>query len=267
VIDTLSVTSADGTQCGARFAGSSGDTIIFVHGVGSTAAIWDDQLSAFGERYRAYAVELRGNGRSGVEPPPSAITREGYVQDVIAVANAAGAQRFHFVGCSLGGAVGLELWNRRAERIRSFVFVGAFAAYPDGGNIAEAIIAQVLSTADMRAFAQARAARLFSQQTAPQRYQETIEQMACKNLESYVAATRATWTGDYRSMLGSVSVPTLVLCGENDQIAPVRLSRELAEGIPNAQLAVVAGANHIANADKPEEVNRLIGRFLSSVST
>lgn len=267
MIATKWVASSDGALCGARCAGSNGDAMVFVHGVGSTAAIWDYQLNELENRYRCYAIELRGNGCANVDPSPSAITREGYVDDVIAVANAAGAERFHFIGCSLGAVVGFELWKRSPERVRSFIFIGAFAAYPDGEKTASSIIAEVLATADMRAFAEARAKRLSSLQEAPQRYAETIEQYACKNIESYLAATQATWTGDYRALLGTVSVPTLVLCGEHDQIAPLALSREIAEGIPSAQLTIVGGANHVANADQPRKVNRLIDRFCSGVST
>ncbi len=267
MITTLWVPSSDGALCGARCAGSNGDAIVFVHGVGSTAAIWDYQLNEFESRYRCYAVELRGNGSARVDPPPSAVTREGYVDDVIAIADAAGVERFHFTGCSLGAVVGFELWKRSPKRVRSFIFIGGFAAYPNGERTARSIIAEVLATADMRAFAEARAKRLSSLQEVPKRYEETIEQYACKNIDSYLAATRATWTGDYRAMLSTVSVPTLVLCGEHDQIAPLPLSREIAEGIPNAQLTVVGGANHVANADRPQAVNRLIDRFLDGVST
>lgn len=266
MINNLWVQNSDGALCGARCAGTTGDAILFVHGVGSTAAIWDYQLSDLSKRYQCYAVELRGNGRGSVEPPSSAITREGYVEDVLAVADAVGAKRFHFIGCSLGAVVGFELWKRSPERVRSFIFIGAFAAYPDGEGTAKAIAAEVLATGDMRAFAQARAKRLFQDQQATRRYEETIEQMACKNLDSYLAATRATWTGDYRGMLQTVSVPTLVICGEHDQIAPLPLSREIAGGIPGAQLEVVAGANHVANADRPTELNDLIERFLRSVT-
>lgn len=266
MINNLWIQSSDGALCGARCAGTSGDAIMLVHGVGSTAAIWDYQLSQLSKRYQCYAIELRGNGRGGVEPLPSAITREGYADDVIAVADAAGVRRFHFIGCSLGGVVGFELWKRSPKRVRSFIFIGAFAAYPGGEKTAEAIAAEVLATGDMAAFARARAQRLFSAQESTRRYQETIEQMACKNVQSYLAATRATWTGDYRGLLHTVSVPSLVMCGEHDQIAPLPLSREIAAGIPHAQLTVVAGANHVANADRPTEVNELTDRFLRRVS-
>ena len=85
--------------------------------------------------------------------------------------------------------------------------------------------------------------------------------MACKDVESYIASTRATWTGDFRAMLGSIRVPALVVYGENDAIAPAALSQEIARGIPGARLEAIAGAGHVANADAPERFNDLLRTF------
>ena len=73
------------------------------------------------------------------------------------------------------------------------VILGSFARYPDGERYAEGMIAAVRDAGDMPAFAQLRAAKLG---LPPDRMHETIEQMACKSVASYLAATKATWTGD-----------------------------------------------------------------------
>ena len=69
MIQTLDVRAADGALAGARYvrAGRPGwTTLVFVHGVGSTAAIWDAQLNAFGDDFDAVAIELRGTVRSKI---------------------------------------------------------------------------------------------------------------------------------------------------------------------------------------------------------
>lgn len=246
----------------ARVGGAGTHAVLFVHGVGSTAAIWDYQLQGLGDGYRCFAVELRGNGVPKPEPDPSEITRAGYVDDVLAVADAAGTERFHFVGCSLGGVVGFELWQRAPERVRSLTFVGSFAAYPDCEAYVHSVIASVEAAATMERFAHERAKRLGM--PPGKRTDETIAQMACKTVPSYIAATRATWTGDYRSLLGGIRVPTLVVCGDRDAVAPPEFSREIASGIPGARLEILAGAGHVANADAPEAFNEVLRAFLAS---
>lgn len=267
MIETMWVQTADGAAAGARHCGDRGPAIIFVHGVGSTAAVWDRQLEALSEHYRCFAVELRGNGTAAHDADPLTITREGFVEDVLAIADAALAPRFHFVGCSLGGVVGFELWRRAAHSMASFTAVGSFAHYPDAQKSVDAIIGAVTAAGDLRSFAQARAARVVPPSAPAQRIAETIEQMAVKSLPSYIASTRATWTGDYRGDLAQMRVPTLVVCGELDPIAPVALSEEIARGIPGARLAVMPGAGHVANADAPAEFNALLKQFLEATET
>lgn len=244
----------------ARMSGSGGNAVIFVHGVGSTAAIWDYQLQALGESYRCFAVELRGNGTRKPEPPPQTITREGFVEDVLSVADAAQAGVFDFVGCSLGGVVGFELWRAAPERLRSLTFVGSFARYPQGAQYARSVENEVRSAGSMDRFAQARAAKLGLPPGA--RTQETIAQMACKSVESYVASTYATWTGDYTQLLPAIRIPVLVVCGANDAVAPPPVAAEIAQAIPGAALEILEGAGHVANADCPEHFNQTLRCFL-----
>jgi pimeloyl-ACP methyl ester carboxylesterase len=92
---------------------------------------------------------------------------------------------------------------------------------------------------------------------------ETIEQYGCKSVECFVAATRATWTGDYLELLPGIDVPALVAYGEHDPVAPRALAQEIAGGIPGAHLVAIAGAGHVANADNPAEFNRVIREFLA----
>lgn len=259
MIETMRVETRDGAVTGARIAGARGPALIFVHGVGSTAAIWDAQLAAFSNDFRCAAIELRGNGALD-DPDPVLITRQGFADDALAVADALGFETFTLVGCSLGGVVAFELWKRVPQRLEAMVIVGSFARYPDGDNYARTICSTLEGTTDMRPFAESRAARLG---LPPERYRETVEQMACKSTTCYQASTTATWTGDYRDLLSTIDVPVLVLHGERDAVAPAALSEEIAAGIPGAQLAAIENAGHVANADNPERFNELLRKFLS----
>jgi len=257
MIETRWFESSDGVRTAARVAGEQGRPVIFVHGVGSTAAIWDYQLSALPPSYRCAAVELRGNG-AGADVEPARITREGFLNDVLATADGLGFETFDFVGCSLGGVVAFELWKAAPHRVRSLVFVGSFAAYPNAQRYAQGVVDAVHRAGSMQAFALERAAKLG---LPPNRFEETVAQMAAKSLPSYVESTWATWTGDYREMLGTIDVPSLVIYGERDVIAPRELSEEIAHGIPRARLETIPNAGHVTNADAPDVFNALLRGF------
>lgn len=263
-IETVAITAGDGVASAVRRAGDAGPPLIFIHGVGSTAAIWDRQLTSFSPRYRALAIELRGNGVPKPEPDPAEITRAGYAADVVAAMDALAIERATIVGCSLGGVVAFELWERARERIDAMVILGSFAAYPNGRAYADGIKAAAREAGSMRTFAEQRAARLGAMPA--DRLRETLEQMACKSLDSYVAATEATWTGDYRPTLATIDVPALVCFGENDAIAPEPLSREIADGIPGARFAAIPDAGHVANADNAPAFDELLRQFLDRMT-
>jgi pimeloyl-ACP methyl ester carboxylesterase len=249
---------------GARLAGRPGadrrrSPVVFVHGVGSTAAIWDYQLREFANDRLCAAIELRGNGAQKPDPDPSSITRAGYAEDVLAIAGALGVERFTLVGCSLGGVVAFELWQRAPQRIDAMLILGSFARYPDGERYAEQICAQAREINDMRAFGELRAGKLG---LPPGRLRETVEQYACKSVDCFLAATNATWTGDYLDALPTIVVPTLVVHGEHDAVAPRALAQEIANGIGGSRLVAIANAGHVANADNPAEFNRLLREFV-----
>jgi 3-oxoadipate enol-lactonase len=260
VIGTARSTAPDGATTGARMVQpeSSPGALVFVHGVGSTAAIWDRQLEAFGDRYRCIAIELRGNGAEE-DPDPALITRSGFARDVVTVMDALQIERCTLVGCSLGGVVAFELWQQGHGRFDAMVILGSFARYPDGERYADNVSAAVHDAGTMRIFAERRAAQLG---LPPQRMRETVEQMACKSVPSYLASTQATWTGDYTSMLSSITVPALIAYGANDRVAPRELSEVIAAGIPGADLEEIPDAGHVANADNPDAFNARLADFL-----
>jgi pimeloyl-ACP methyl ester carboxylesterase len=261
VIRTARYATTDGAMTGARIAqpaAISETALVFVHGVGSTAAIWDRQLEAFGDRYRCVAIELRGNGAEP-DPDPALITRAGFARDVVTVMDALQIERCTLVGCSLGGVVAFELWQQGHGRFDAMVILGSFARYPDAERYAANVSTAVRDAGNMRVFAERRAAQLG---LPPERLHETIEQMACKSVPCYLASTQATWTGDYTSVLSSIAVPALVSYGANDRVAPRELSEVIAAGIPGADLAEVPDAGHVANADNPAAFNALLGDFL-----
>lgn len=86
--------------------------IVFHHGIGATSDVWAEWLPALLDRYRLARFDMLGFGRSGVPGPGFPWSLEGLMADPLEVARSAGAARFHFVGESVGGTVGLLLGSR-----------------------------------------------------------------------------------------------------------------------------------------------------------
>jgi pimeloyl-ACP methyl ester carboxylesterase len=84
------------------------------------------------------------------------------------------------------------------------------------------------------------------------------------NPKVYIQTMRSAVLGDFTAMLSAVKVPTLVLIGENDAIAPRPSSEFLARNIPTATLEVIPAAGHLSCLDNPAAFNAALGRFLDA---
>jgi len=73
----------------------------------------------------------------------------------------------------------------------------------------------------------------------------------------------AVWLAEQRERVRAIAVPTLILCGEEDKPTPPDLSRELGALITGSRLAMIAGAGHLTNLERPGEFNRLVGDFIA----
>jgi 3-oxoadipate enol-lactonase len=97
--------------------------------------------------------------------------------------------------------------------------------------------------------------------------QRGIETFASLDKSVYRAASAELWGVDMRSVAGSVTVPTLVLVGEHDSIAPPNLSHELAALIPGTLLLVIPDAGHLPNEENPAAFYRAVRTFLDEGSS
>ena len=272
----VSFATSDGLRIAYAHAGA-GSPIVFLHGVGSTAEIWRRQMLVLAPSLQCVALSYRGYGQSDVPPPlsllpgagdPQSISRAAFARDVFAVMDACGLGSAHLCGCSLGGVVAMECYARAPERIRSLILVDTFAFYPGGvGSIDERI--QALDELGAEAFALARAPKVLHPQAPAERVAMVREQMASIPLAVYKAATRATWTGDYRGLLPRIDAPVLVMWGERDEVvAPYERSAEIAKALREpSQVMVVPHAGHLPNVDNPEFFNHAIATFVRSVAS
>ncbi|GAA0378763.1 alpha/beta hydrolase [Microbispora corallina] len=112
--------------------GSSGDPVLFVHGNVSSSAFWRSTMLAVADRYRPYAVDLRGFGDSDPAPVDASRGVRDYSDDVLGLLDVIGPA--HLVGWSLGGGVVMQALRDRPERVRSLTLVNPVSPYGFGGT-------------------------------------------------------------------------------------------------------------------------------------
>ena len=231
--------------------------VLLVHSLAGNAGQWTDQLGHLRRTRRAVAPDLRGHGRS--EPPGDGdYSLAGMADDVAAVAETLGFQRFVLVGHSMGGGVALTYAGRHPDRVAGLVLLDPIG---DGKQIppaeAQAFLAGIESNYDSTV--QAYWTSIAGPDSAIR--ERLLADLRSTHQAAVTAILREVMRFDPDPALARYAGPRLsIVTPHNDM--PFSLHR-LGRGFSHR---VVEGTGHWIQLDKPEVVNRLLDDFLNHKS-
>ena len=243
----------------------SGDPLLLITGLGYPSDTWWRVLPWLNEHFTTIRLDNRGVGRTGdgAEQP---YTVERMAADAMAVLDAAGFERAHVWGVSMGGTIAQEIALTSPERVRR-VILGC--THPGAGDFvidAEAL-ALLTSRGEMSAVEAAETSIPFVYAKATSR--ELIDEDIAVRMsvptspEGYSAQLRGAsqWQGS-GARLESIEAPTLVLHGDEDRLVPIANGRFIAERIAGAWFVELSGASHIFWTERPDAVRETVLGFL-----
>ena len=245
--------------------GSSGDVIVFLHGIGGNAAYWKPQLSFFGQWFQAVAWNMPGYGTSAALPK---MTFPALAESLERLLGTLPAERVHLVGHSMGGMVAQEYMVQQANRIRTLTLFATSSAFgkPDG-EWQQNFIRQRLKPLDdggnMEAVASQMVQGLFGVNPDPALVEAASISIASCPPESYRAAVQCMVSFDRRTELTQIQTPTLLLTGDQDNLAPPSMMGKMAGEITDSRFQCLAGAGHLASLEQTEKFNEVVLEFIS----
>lgn len=232
--------------------------------LGTNLSMWAPQIAALSGRFRVVAFDHRGHGRSPVPPPPYTIAELG--SDVVALMDHLGIEHASYAGISIGGMAGIWMGANVPDRLDRLVLMCTSAHAPPASRWRERVVA-VRSAGTTEAIADAVVERWFTPRWAQANAQVVAAHRAmivATDPEGYIGCCEALAEMDLRDALPQISIPTLVIGALEDLALPPDHQRLIAESIPQARLELIADAAHIASAEQPETINRLIEEHLSA---
>jgi pimeloyl-ACP methyl ester carboxylesterase/DNA-binding CsgD family transcriptional regulator len=218
--------------------------------------VWRHWFRFLSSRRRLVRYDARGCGLSDWDVDD--LTLDAHVADLEAVVAAAKLERFPLLGISQGGAVAIAYALRHPERVSQLLLFGAFArgwfrAGPRTAQQARSVLGliEVGWGEDNPAFRHLFTALFVPGATAEQ--EKWFEDLTRITSTPSIASRVLQGFGevDLRGQLGDVKVPTLVIHCRDDACIPFKLGRELAIGIPDAELIELDGRNHILLEGEP----------------
>ncbi len=228
--------------------------------LGTTGAMWEPQLPALERHFRVLRYDHRGHGASPVPPGPYTIDDLG--GDVLALLDALGLETVSYAGLSLGGMVGMWLAATAPERVDRLVLCCTSARFDSAQPWLDR--AGAVRSGGTASIAAQVVARWFTPALADEALIErALAWMAAAPDDGYAACCDALAALDLRPLLPAITAPTLVIAGADDLAIPVEHGAAIAAAIPDARLAVVPGAAHLANIEASEAVTRLLLNHLA----
>lgn len=238
-------------------------TLVFLHGLGENKESWGYQMHAFDEVCRIIAIDSRGHG--GTDDGTNDITMEQMAEDVILLLDYLKIKSAHFIGLSMGGMICQELTRYYQDRMLSITLCNTAAFHTDSTNYPLTAILNTVKNTPMEIMADFVTKSCFPQNITGELYSQTLRMFKQNRHIPYVAATAATFSIDFRDILGNIKVPTLIIAGELDIVTPVWASQYLHEHIENSKLVIIPGAGHLTKLEKPDLFNKALAEFLQTV--
>lgn len=230
--------------------------VVFLPGLLCDSQLWRPQIEGLAQRIEPWVADL--NRDDSIEAMARRVLAE------------APFERFALCGLSMGGYVALELMRQAPQRVERLALLDtqAIGETPEARERRLALIALAQGGKFPTVLERLLPLELYAPRLEDADLVGVIKSMA-RNVgeQAYLRQQQAILhRPDATSSLPAIACPTLVLCGEQDQLTPRARHVEMAERIPRAILDVVPACGHMSTLEKPLEVNRALGAWLQSQS-
>ncbi|MBT3322949.1 MAG: alpha/beta hydrolase [Anaerolineae bacterium] len=239
-----------------------GETLVFIHGLGSSAEDWHFQTNFFSKNFQAIAYDVRGHGQSEKAKPPYSVAL--FTKDLKALLDKLGIEKAHIIGLSMGGWIAFQFALDYPNAIVSLTIVNSWAdmrlkTFQNKLNFFQrSVLFRLLS---MRKIGEVIGARMFIKAEQKELLEGFVDKWAKNHKPSYMASFKAAkgWTVEKR--LGEITCPVLVIAADEDY-SPVSAKEAYVKKMPNARLAVIEDSRHATPVEKPDEFNEVLLDFL-----
>lgn len=234
--------------------------LLTVSSLGSDHSMWDPVLPALTRRFRVIRMDKRGHGASDVTGGDYSMDLLG--ADALAVADAAGAEQFGYLGLSIGGMIGMWLGAHAPARVRRLVLANT-AAQADPARFEERITQVMLG--GMKSVADAVLGRFFTAGYAARRtvHYETVRQtLLAIDPVGYAGCCAAIRDMDLVPLLTRIQAPVLVIGGSIDQSTPAEQGRRIAQMVSDGRFVELPTA-HFGHSEQPGRFVDLSVTFLT----
>ena len=245
-----------------------GEPIVLLHAFPLNVKMWEPQVSTLEGDYRVILPDYPGFGESPYSPAQPDM--DYYAEGVQELLDRLGLGRVVLGGLSMGGYVAFACLRLFPERTSALILANT-RPDPDSDEAREnrKNMAHRVTQEGVEVLIEMQMERLLSPSTL-ENNEKVVDEVRAMMLESSpdgVAAALGAMRdrSDSKPLLSNITVPTLVIGGEDDAISSPEVMGEMAAGIPDARHHTISGAGHLSNMEAPGEFNDVLKDFLAKL--
>ena len=236
---------------------TTGPVILLTHGYSATSQMWTGQVETLSKDHRLVVWDMRGHGRTDSPDDPALYSEAHTVADMAALLDEVGATRAIVGGLSLGGYMSLAFHRVHPDRVDALLIIDTGPGYKndaarEGWNKTSLRTAERYETDGLSVLTDGSAER------------RTARHSSAKGLALAARGMLTQRDAGVITSLPDIRVPSIVIVGSEDTPF-LAASDYMAAKIPGAKKAVIEGAGHAANIDRPEAFNTALAGFLGAL--
>jgi 3-oxoadipate enol-lactonase len=232
----------------------------------SNLSMWEPQMPVLTSRYRVLRYDTRGHG--GTEATAGPYSFDELSEDVRALLRALGITRTHFIGLSMGGMIGQIIAIKYPQMLQSLVLCDTMSRVPTEAKPMWDDRIHTAETGGMEPLVEPTLARWFTEPFR-QKGSPVLDQVRTMIRSTpprgYTGCCHAIAALNLTDHLKAITLPTLIIVGEDDPATPVAASHVIHEQIRGSELVILKSAAHLSNLEQPEAFNQALTAFLPKV--
>lgn len=240
-----------------------GQSILLIHGLGSSTRDWEKQIAFFSKHYHIVAFDVRGHGQSDKPPGPYSIPL--FTDDAAKLIKALDIVPTHVVGISMGAMIAFQLAVSAPDLVSSLVIVNAapeFVAHTIKERLQVIQRQLIVRLLGMRKMGKVLSKRLFPKPEQEDLRLLFVERWAENDPRAYLDSMQAIVGWSVADQLSGIRCPTLVIAADGDY-TPIALKEAYVARMLSAELLVAKDSRHATPVERPEWFNEAVKAFLS----
>jgi 3-oxoadipate enol-lactonase len=247
----------------------TGMPLILLHAFPLNRCMWEAQLESWSRHFRVIAPDFRGFGETPVGEEDSRM--ESFADDVRHLLEALTVQgKAVVIGLSMGGYVAFEFARKYGDRLRGLILVATQPTHDSSqSRSARYELADLIRKQGMEVLVERMTPKLLgktSLESRPEVVKRVCQLILANPAKGVAKACYALASRrDSTPVLDRITVPTLIVAGEEDPIVPKGQLEAMDEGIRQSQLVVLEKCGHLVNLEQAEKFNSLVQEFVEGL--